>query len=287
MPRHTDRKPGWQARKMKADQKKAREQAAAKRGQAMTIGKGGITIKDGGSLVSRYPASMGGGEATRFGPLTESDSSTAGYAFQLKDEDNNLIFAAVRNLPADGAPNGSTGILTFAETLFINTKLGAGLSVFAENTELTGGYIRLVSTFGTRIDHATTGASANTFIDPSDGRIWRSTSSRRYKQDIADLAIDPDAVLALRPRMWRDKAEVEQDADTETHYVGFIAEELHDLGLTAFVIYDDEGKPEAIAYDRLSAATVSLAQQQQREIDDLKQQLASLAERVGALESSR
>lgn len=287
MPRHTDRKPGWQNRKMKAAEKRAREQAAAKRAAATTVGKGGIVIKDGGSLTSKYPAEMGGGEATRFGPLKADESSTPGYAFQLKDELGALIFAAVRNLPTPGTFSGSTGVFTFAETLFLNTKLGAGFSVFTENAEVTGNTVHLRGTFGTMIDHATTGASANMFIDPSDNRIWRSTSSRRYKQDIDDVAVDPDAVLRMRPRTWRDKAQVEQDPETQTHYVGFIAEELHDLGLTAFVVYDDEGEPEAISYDRLTAALVPLAQQQQRELDALRGQLGELVARVEALESSR
>lgn len=281
MPRHTDRNPGWAARKQKAADKKAREQAAAKRGQAMSIGKGGITIKDGGSLVSRYPASMGGGEATRFGPIYTSE--TSGYAFQLKDENEEFIFVAVRNLPDADIPNGANGLFTFADTTFINSKDGtAGLSIFQNNSEITGGQIRLIaSTGGTRIDHSTTGASANCFIDPSDGRIWRSTSSRRYKQDIADIDIDPASVLQMQPRTWRDKAEVEQDAATETRYVGFIAEELHDLGLTQFVVYDDEDKPEAIAYDRLSAALVTVAQDQQRQIDALSERLDALESREG------
>ncbi|GAA5122157.1 hypothetical protein GCM10023339_40120 [Alloalcanivorax gelatiniphagus] len=74
------------------------------------------------------------------------------------------------------------------------------------------------------------------------------------------------AVLQMRGRTWRDKAQVEQDPDTEDRYVGFIAEELDELGLTAFVEYDDEGQPNAIAYDRLSVALLAVLKDQERRL---------------------
>ncbi len=294
MPRHTDRKPGWQQRKIKADRKKAQEQAAAKRGQAMTIGKGGITVKDGGTVQVKHPS---GNRGVTLGPLLDEFATTPanqakqiGAQMEMRREDGeSIMFAVYRITPglSTNFPDGYEVIQMSADDIYITGRKSTFLGDINENSILMDAVSGMIlsSPNGVHINHSTTGASANCFIDPSDWRIWRSTSSQRYKQDIEDLAVDPDAVLRLRPRSWRDKAQVEQDAETETRYVGFIAEELHDVGLGAFVVYDDEDKPEAIAYDRLSAALVSLSQQQQRELDALKRQVGSLAERLSALES--
>lgn len=279
MPRHTDRKPGWINRQRKADQKKAREQAAARRSAATTIGRGGLVVKEGGSLSSVYP---NGVVSARFGPKVYPElNNTVAYGLYVNDEDGNSV------LTVESAPDYDVNIFHAKCNSYFTGERFAAATLTDVGLRFEDGLGVAINggAEGVKVSHFTTGASANTFIDPSDSRIWRSTSSQRYKQDIADLTVDPEAVLRMRPRMWRDKAQVEADPKTDTHYVGFIAEELHDLGLTAFVVYDDEDKPEAIAYDRLSAALVGLAQQQQREHDALKADVASLSQRLAALES--
>lgn len=127
----------------------------------------------------------------------------------------------------------------------------------------TGGQIVLDSgTSNTFIIHTTTSATANCVIS-TGGLIQRSTSSRRYKTDITDHAVDPADVLALRARRWRDRADVDADPDTARWHVGFIAEEVVDAGLGAFVDYDTDGRPDAIAYDRLTVALLALVRHQE------------------------
>jgi len=135
------------------------------------------------------------------------------------------------------------------------------------------------------IDHNTTPVGANCYITES-GAIYRSTSSRRYKRDVEDLVVDVDQVLAMRPRTWRDRAEVERDPDTTNRYIGFVAEELVDIGLEAFVLYNEAGQVDAIAYDRLTAALVPVLQHQQRQLDEQATTLAALAAKVAALEAA-
>ncbi|GEL95352.1 tail fiber domain-containing protein [Cellulomonas composti] len=121
------------------------------------------------------------------------------------------------------------------------------------------------------IRRITTGASANVRIDDTNGVLVRSTSSRRYKDDIADAPPAP-AVLDIRPRTWVDKG-APPDAP---RYFGAIAEELHDLGLAHLVAYDDEGRPEAIAYDRVAIALIPV-------VRDAVDRLAVLEQRLEAL----
>lgn len=135
-----------------------------------------------------------------------------------------------------------------------------------------------------------TSDAANVNFNFSNGRLRIVTSSKRFKQDIEPVAIDPAAVLQLVGKTWRDKAEVEADPDTTSRYVGVIAEDLDDLGLTEFVTYDEEQRPHAVKYDRLFVALLAVARHQEQQqsaqddrIADLEQQVTRLTERLDAL----
>lgn len=113
----------------------------------------------------------------------------------------------------------------------------------------TGGNLRLY-------ELPTTGAAANLrLLESGDPRVAWVTSSRRYKQDVEDVTVDVADVLAMRPKSWRDKGEVDKNPETTARYVGFIAEDLDKLPtLRRFVDYDVQGRPDAIQYDRLTVA---------------------------------
>jgi hypothetical protein len=272
--RHSDTTPAWIARRFAKIEKQLREMAAAKKLQAATIGKGGVTIKDGGTFLGRYPVSMGGGEATRFGPVQEGPEQA--MVLSLLGEGGDLIFRVARNYGSIGDPDGASSLQAIVQQFLVAAE---GVSLFGNNF---GSYVGVDSTgvildggaSGVKATHSTTGSSANCFIDPSDGRLWRSTSSRRYKQDIENAEVDPAAVLDMQPRTWRDKGEVEKDPETEKRYVGFIAEELDELGLDQFVVYDADDKPEAIAYDRLSVALLAVLKDQDARLAALEAEAA-------------
>ena len=92
------------------------------------------------------------------------------------------------------------------------------------------------------------------------GTIVRSTSSIRYKQDVLPLVIDTNKLLALQPKTFRLKSEVELLGDDAVRYPGLIAEDLHDAGLEEFVVYeygpDGNLRPDNIRYSELSAALI-------------------------------
>ena len=162
----------------------------------------------------------------------------------------------------------------------------------------TGGQGRFGGTSGTFLAPEAGSGSANMRIDTSSGRITYVTgSSERIKRDIQDLAVDPDAVLQIRPRSWLP-GPVEQHcpdwvhaqhADEECHAgavieppegvgrdIGLVAEELDAVGLGDFVEYDEEDRPSAIRYDRLAVALVPVVQRQQAQIDELTARLNAL-----------
>lgn len=127
------------------------------------------------------------------------------------------------------------------------------------------------------VAYGTDTLAANTYLTTSGG-IRRTSSSLRYKQDVEDLQVDLAAVLAMRPRTWRDKRQVEEDPTTTLRIPGFIAEELDALGLIEFVTYEANG-PESIQYDRLAAA-------QQLVLIDHEARLTDALTRLAALEAA-
>ncbi len=89
-------------------------------------------------------------------------------------------------------------------------------------------------------------------IDTSTGEVYKAASSLRYKTDIVPIPTEKlQAILNLTPVSftWKDNGKKS---------VGLIAEQVHDVGLTDFVIYDINGKPEGIKYKLLNIALLSV-----------------------------
>ena len=104
----------------------------------------------------------------------------------------------------------------------------------------------------------TTSSAANVHIQ-SSGRMRRSTSSIRYKKDIADASWGLAEVLKLRPVTFKSNGTGE-NADDKT-YGGFTAEDIHDLGLTEFVEYNESNQPDALHYGNMVALMAKAIQE--------------------------
>jgi len=239
---------------------------------------GGVTVAAGGILKAEYP---NGAVGMTFGPITADPLYDLGLV--INNDAGGRVFAVARR-SSDGLIDlftpGVNIIQLYGTSLDLAATGGAGATVNGgPQLNLTGTTVLLNAIGGdVRIPgYTTTGSAANTFMAAS-GLLQRVTSSLRYKQDVETADIDPDAVLSLQPRTWRDRAEVSENPDTDQRYVGFIAEELDAAGLGRFVEYDDEGRPNAIQYDRLSAALLVVAKRQDA-------QIAALSARLDALEA--
>jgi hypothetical protein len=109
-----------------------------------------------------------------------------------------------------------------------------------------------------------------------NGELLRMTSSKRYKTNVRDLQDDPDKVLDLRPVRFQCTTTGQED-------IGLIAEEVAE-SMKDLVIYDNEGKPEAVKYDRVSLYLLQVIRDLKSENDSLKQRLDSLESRMERLE---
>lgn len=118
--------------------------------------------------------------------------------------------------------------------------------------------------------NATTANGANVYIDNTDkGRLYRSTSSIKYKKDVIDYTRGLNEVMQLRPVFYKGIS----DNDGDKQFAGLIAEEVDELGLTEFVQYRTDGTPDALAYQNMVALAFKAIQELSQQNQDLKSRL--------------
>ncbi|WP_194522336.1 tail fiber domain-containing protein [Cellulosimicrobium sp. JZ28] len=244
---------------------------------------GSLSVRAGGRMRGYHPD---GSLGAQFGPLVHD--GTGDFAG---------VGLLIQGPASDGAPDvlkaktDETGARTIeigqpdapiqdvwgrSQRWWLRAAQSSGTGIEAPMRLTCAGEIGIYSETGRlRVPWTNASSAANVALDP-DGIILRVSSALKYKQDVEDYDADPDAVLALRPRSWRDRGEVERDPDTSNRYVGFIAEEVHAAGLTNLVVYDADGHPDALSYDRFSAALLAVIRRQQTQIDTMRAELDEL-----------
>ena len=120
-----------------------------------------------------------------------------------------------------------------------------------------------------RVYSNTTSGGANVRVQ-SDGLMQRDTSSRRYKNTIADATHGLTDLNKLRPVTYKG------NNDGDTVFGGLIAEEVHDAGLTEFVDYDSDNQPDALKYGNMVSLCIKAIQQLSAKVDTLETKVAAL-----------
>jgi hypothetical protein len=115
----------------------------------------------------------------------------------------------------------------------------------------------------------TTGAAANMYVS-SSGDVLRSTSSLRYKDNIQDATHGLAEVLKILPVVYNSKN------DGDTIFGGFIAEEIAAIGLKEFVVYDTDGKPDALHYSHMVSLMAKAIQELSAKNDALEVRITAL-----------
>ena len=153
------------------------------------------------------------------------------------------------NVTVNGNATLSGGTLTSLDAAIGAATIGSNGSFTGFNANLTGAQ-------GLRHDTpATTTATSNAgiwvLVSGTNYQLRRNSSSARYKTNIVDAdEVVLEAARRIQPRHYESTIEDENGATR----LGFIAEEIHDSGLTHAVGYDAEGKPETIDPVALIAA---------------------------------
>jgi hypothetical protein len=111
----------------------------------------------------------------------------------------------------------------------------------------------------------TVATSANIFVDTA-GFLYRTTSSLKYKNNVKDYNKGLNEVMQLRPVTYESKSEIEKGVT----FAGLIAEEVHDLGLTEFVQYAEDGTPDALSYSNMVSLLVKAIQELSAKVSALE-----------------
>ena len=116
----------------------------------------------------------------------------------------------------------------------------------------------------------TTGKNASSMLIDSNGQIGTSSSSRKYKDDIEDMADVSRKLLQLRPVTFTYKA---HGSDRSTQF-GLIAEEVAEV-MPEIVAFNDN-KPETVHYHFLSSLLLNEYQRQNKLIESLESEIDQL-----------
>lgn len=140
------------------------------------------------------------------------------------------------------------------------------------------------------ISGKTTGLSGavNVMVD-TNGQLGTVSSSRRFKEDISDMADASSGLLRLRPVTFRYKRPYE-DGSKPLDY-GLIAEEVAQV-YPGLVVKTADGQVETVQYQKLTPMLLNEVQKQHDQIDRQAEQIRrqqdqnrQLADRLAALEA--
>lgn len=104
----------------------------------------------------------------------------------------------------------------------------------------------------------------------TNGDLKALASSARYKFDVETYGKGLDVVNALRPVSFKYLTE-------ERENIGFIAEEVDELGLHEVMLYDDAGRPEGVLYGNMVALLTKAVQELSAQVVALQGQVAGLS----------
>ncbi len=164
----------------------------------------------------------------------------------------------------DANPANNTAVMTFLS----GGNVGVGVPDPSEKLD-TNGTARL---------RGIGSSSGTAVIADVNGKLWKQSSSLRYKHNIADLPSTGEAVLALRPVSFNWNSTGEPD-------IGVIAEEVEQV-LPDLVIRDAAGQPDGVRYDKVALYLLGVVKDQREQITAQQDELADLRARLERIEAA-
>jgi Chaperone of endosialidase len=245
--------------------------------QNASIGAGGLTITNGGTLTVDGDAIFNGSLTVPAGALSTAASISAGTFLTV-----GTYITAGTTITAAGTITSSGGNVTAAA----GTVSGANIS---GSVGVTGADLFTQNGPGFNI----TAARVAGWLRNSDGLVATATSSRRWKTNIEPSNIDPEKILGLQDvhYQWTEQVALRDNIKPDHHVpteIGLIAEEVHALGLWEFVVYErdkddrlvlnDDGEPIpfAVHYPMLAVGLLPVLRLHAKQIGDLQKEIADL-----------
>ena len=143
----------------------------------------------------------------------------------------------------------------------------------------TGTFNPATSGFFVNPSNVNTGSSVVLNYDNSTGEILKVPSSARYKKDILDITKDTSVLHHFKPKEFRYLS----DCETKSKLYGFIAEDMDEIDKD-LVIYNEEGLPDAIYWDKINTYNICEVQKLRKELTKTQ---SSLNETIDLVEQLR
>jgi hypothetical protein len=207
---------------------------------------------------------------------TTASGNSAFGAFALQNNgtvSNNVAigFGALRYLTS-GFNNIALGygagdqLTSGSNNIYIGANNGAATETNTLRIGEPGMVAYIAGIYGT-----TSGGGVAVYVN-STGQLGTMTSSRRYKEQIVDVAAESDILMKLRPVSFYYRPDLDE---THLRQYGLVAEEVAEVA-PGLVAYDEDGAPQGVRYHFVNAMLLNEVQKQRRRIEELEARLASL-----------
>ena len=231
---------------------------------------GSFTV--GGTLTASTISATNYGLVAGDIPTLTLGTDTAGNYVSSVTSGNSLISVsgsgaegAAVTITADTSPT-FTGLITGSGGAELSGSIDLNSTVSATSLSATS---NITNSRDVRIFFGTGGGLAQ-------WRVFQDSSSLRYKTNIVDLP-DSDAILDVVPITYHDKLDYEERGEESARQYGFLAEDMaENIDGQSYVVYNEDGTPEAIQYSRLAVPLHSAMRKLRSKIDDLEARLAAL-----------
>jgi hypothetical protein len=130
------------------------------------------------------------------------------------------------------------------------------------------------------------GAAVNgvpVLVDTTTGQLGVASSSRRFKEDIQDMADASNGLMRLRPVTFRYQKPLAEGSKPIQY--GLIAEEVEEV-YPDLVAKGADGQIETVKYQLLDTMLLNEVQKQQKKIDELEKENDLLRDRLARLEAA-
>jgi hypothetical protein len=200
------------------------------------------------------------------GHFTSTGAATDYGVYAAISDGTNTNIGVFGGTSAGGTTNyGVYGIASGATTnyagYFINSPVSIGTPTNKNATNINAdGDLYVLGEV--EIDGLAQATSSYVVYWQTGGRITRTSSSERFKDDIKDYNFDVNKVDELRPVTFRYN---NLSGAPGTRTFGLIAEEVVET-FPEFVGRDEEGRPDSVAYDHLGVMLIKVVQDQRRQL---------------------
>jgi len=210
--------------------------------------------------------------------------------FNSTGSSNSAFGSAALQLLTSGSSNiaigalAGTNLMTGSSNIYIGADSGASSE---SNTLRIGTTGTQTATFMAGISGVTSASGVAVFVNPS-GQLGTTTSSRQFKNQIADMGGESDLLMKLRPVAFYYKPEYD---DTRTRQYGLVAEEVAQVA-PQLVVFDKDGAPQTVRYHFVNAMLLNEVQKQRQLVEEQKEtitrqqaEIRGLAARLAKLEA--